>query len=305
VQSARRDELSFELHFGVDLAESDVLDTLQTSLTAGRGFSHSLRALSVERDRAPLSVGLDVPGSVREAVVMKGTQSGPTYRALVAADPPTHHRRFGHALLRGSPPSTFLVIDFDEYVPCRPSGDQWLFSNTVGGWIGAGTIARISRTDWVLSLVERLGEHPQLLWGAAFVGSEFSERNLHNDADGMWALGRDVRRCLPGVFWLNVFGSAYVHTIGEQQIRTVPTGTVHALGDNLMVQVYSGPEEWSTEDGRARHEQVVGHLGQRFFFDRINPDRPTTAPDFGLEPLKQRKPFQVRTTDGKRITPFE
>lgn len=306
MRSANRDELSFELHFRVDLAESDVLGELQTSLaTIGRGFSQGLRALSVERDRAPLDVGLDIPGSVREAVVTKGTERGATYRALVAADPPTHNRRFGHALLRGSAASTFLAVDFDEYVPCRPSGHQWLFSNTVRGWVGVGRIAGTSRTEWVLSLIERLGQHPEVLWGAAYVRSEFSKRNLHDEADGRWALGRDVRRYLPGVYWLNVFGSAYVHLIGEQRIRTVPTGKVLGLGNNLMLQVYGSPEEWSTEAGRSDHEQVVGHLGQRFFFDRINPDRPATAPDFGLEPLPRRKPFQVMTTDGKRFTPVE
>jgi len=288
------------------MAESDVLDELQTLLTTiGRGFSQGLRALSVERDRTPVKVNSDIPGSVRDAVITKGTQRGLMYRALVAANPPTHIRRFGHALLRGSSASTFLSIDFDEYVPCRPSGDQWLFSNTIGGWVGVNRIDGTSRADWVLALIERLGEHPQLIWGAAFVRPEFSERNLHNDTDGMWALGRDVRKCLPGVYWLNVFGPACVQAIGEQQIRTVPTGNVNALGNNLMLQVYSSPEQWSTEDGRRRHKQVVGHLGQRFFFDRINPDRPTTAPDFGLEPLPRRKPFQVLSTNGKRLTPIE
>jgi hypothetical protein len=59
-----------------------------------------------------------------------------------------------------------------------------------------------------------------VLWGAAWQDDEFRWSNLHDEADGMWALGRDMRRSLPGLFWLNAFGPPYVDMIGHDSLTS-------------------------------------------------------------------------------------
>jgi len=298
-----RDDLCFELHFAADLAEPGVLDLLQTALvTMVPGFREAVRVLGYERDRSAISVDVQTAGALRNAIVAKGTERGTTYKALAAGSPPTHARRLGHAMVRATP-RAYLSIDFDEYVPCQPMGDKWLFSNNVGGTFGPQRVAGLARKDWVQALVKGLGDDPRLLWGAAFLRSEFASRNLHSGADGMWALGRDVRKSLPGVFWLNVFGSAYVDLIGSERLRNAPAATTNVLGNNFLVRAYAKPEDWSTDLGISHQRQLVDYLGQRYFYDRSHPDGPTVAPDFGLAELPPRRSFQVVTTDGKHFTP--
>jgi hypothetical protein len=297
------DTLSFELHFGVDIADSDLIDQVQSWLAdQGRAFSVDLRVCSYERDRHALRIDPKAPRSLHQAVIAKGTERGATYRALAAVSPPMAERRFGHALVRGKTPATYLKFDFDAQAPFRPSGSQWLFSNTIGGWSARETIGSMSRADWARSLASELARDPRLLWGQASMDSEFRERNLHDAVDGVWALGRDVRLSLPGVFWLNFFGRPYVDLIGKQRILTVPCSRAGELNGNIMVELEVPPEDWSTAEGRECHNGAVAHLGQEFFFDRHKPHQQTAAPDFGLEPLPERKPFQVMTTDGKRFT---
>jgi hypothetical protein len=299
-----RDDLCFELHFAADLAASDVLDRLQTALaTTVPGFREAVRVLGYERDRSAISVDVQTAGALRTAIVAKGTERGTTYKALAAGSPPAHGRRFGHTMVRATPRAAYLSVDFDEYVPCQPMGDKWLFSNSVGGTLGPQRVAGAAREDWVQTLVKGLGDDPRLLWGAAFVRSEFSSRNLHNDADGMWALGRDVRKSLPGVFWLNVFGSAYVDLIGAHRLRNAPAATTSVLGNNVLVAVYAKPEDWSADLAVSHQRQLVEYIGHRYFYDRRHPDRPTVAPDFGPAELPRRGSFQVVTTDEKHFTP--
>jgi hypothetical protein len=302
--SRERDELCFELHFAADLAESGVLDLLQTALvTTVPGFREAVRVLGYERDRSAISVDVQTAGALRTAIVAKGTERGTTYKALAAGSPPAHARRFGHAMVRATPRAAYLSIDFDEYVPCQPMGDKWLFSNNVGGTFGPQRVAGVAREDWVQALVKGLGDDPRLLWGAAFLRSEFASRNLHNEADGMRALGRDVRKSLPGVFWLNVFGSAYVDLIGAQRLRNAPAASTSVLGSNVLVVAYAKPEDWSADLRMSHQRQLVDYLGQGYFYDRSHPDRPTIAPDFGLAILPPRRPVRAVTTDGRHFTP--
>jgi uncharacterized protein YaiI (UPF0178 family) len=119
----------------------------------------------------------------------------------------------------------------------------------------------------------------------------------------MRALGRDVRKSLPGVFWLNVFGPAYVDLIGAERLRNASVATNSVLVNNVLVRAYAKPEDWSTDLGVSHHSQLVDYLGQRYFYDRSHPDRLTVAPDFGLARLPLSRPFQVVAGEGKHFTP--
>src|SRR5262249_38790595 len=123
----------------------------------------------------------------------------------------------------------------------------------------------------------------------------------HDDQDGVWALGRDVRRSLPGLFWLNAFGPPYVELIGRDTLTTAPA-TTGQRGANAVVELYPSPGEWETASGRNAHTRVLGHLGRGFFYDRTAPHRETTAPDFGLPEPAPGMPLEVLTTDGQTFT---
>jgi hypothetical protein len=297
--------VSFELHFSTDIAEVGVVDALQEVLKeVGAQFSEGLKVLEYERDRTAMPVDVQRAGALREAITTKGMTRGAVFEELSAGSAPLLPRRFGEVLLRGKASSTFLKVRFDEHVPAMAMGQQWLFSNSIGGQVGAKRIDGKSPHDWVHQLLTTLGAREDVLWGAAYENDEFRARNLHDDASGMWALGRDVRQSLPGVYWLNVFGQPYRTLIGRRRIETAPAVSVSETGAAAILQSYGAPEDWSTPEARARRRAIVDHLGPQFFFDREAPDRKTVAPDFGLEPLRERPAFQVLTSDERTFTPI-
>jgi hypothetical protein len=134
------------------------------------------------------------------------------------------------------------------------------------------------------------------------MNSEFHDSNLHDDVDGVWALGRDVRLSLPGVFWLNFFGPAYAQLIGKERMLSVPDTKARTQNGNVILELYANPEDWSTSAGQGLHRSTIARLGGQFFFDKLRPERPTHATDFGLAPLPERPSPKVMTTDGKHFT---
>ena len=302
---AERDELSLELHFARDLADSDVLARLQRELA--RLAPRMTAGLDVQahgRDRDRLRVAPDDPDSLRRAVLARGSHRGATYHALAAdGPPPAYARRFGAAQLRSRAPGTAgcrLGVDFDAMVPARPSGDSWLWSNSIRAHVSAQRVEGRHRAEWVEQLAAALAITPDFLWGAAYMNAEFSASNL-DTSDGVRAVGRDVRRHLPGVYWLNLFGRPYVDLIGRDTLLSAP-GDVRELEGAVLLRPYGQPERW--RDALHVKARLREHLGEDVFFDRAQPAGPSRAPDLGLGELPAHRPLQVVTADGERFTPL-
>ena len=302
-QDVRVTDLAFEMHFGENLATSDHLDALQLVLARRfPKFGAGLLVLEYETDREGLSVRLGDPGELRKTVLDKGGRRGPMFDQLEKQNGQTaYERRFGEALIRTDTPSTFLTVRFDEYAPGMPSGDKWLFSNSIGGWTSRSSVAGHDRAEFIGELFNELAGLPSLLWGGAFMNSEFRERNLHDDHDGVWAVGRDIRRSLPGLYWMNAFGSPYIETIGADRLRR-GGATALPASSNLVIKLYDAPEDWNTESARQNYRSILDRLGQEHFYDRDNPASDTVAPDFGLAELSPRSPLQAITADGEHYT---
>jgi hypothetical protein len=133
--------LTVELHFGVDLAACGVLDGLQAYLrSAAPGYCSALRVLRYKGDRDAVVVDVSRDGELREAVLAQGGHRGETYRTLAAQDPPAYPRRFGSALIYGADRSMYLSVCFDEYVPAKPVGDKWLFSNNISAHVDSAAV---------------------------------------------------------------------------------------------------------------------------------------------------------------------
>lgn len=100
----------------------------------------------------------------------KGTERGALYQDMAASHPAAGtSSRFGHVLLSGGTPGMaglFLSVDFDTFTPARPSGDQWLWSNSIGGRISRSAVDGVARQEWLLGFTHRLAAQTEIVWGA-------------------------------------------------------------------------------------------------------------------------------------------
>jgi hypothetical protein len=300
--------LHLELHFAEDLAQGTHLQRLQTVLaaTSPRLFA-SLEVHAYERDRDRIALEPTTPTALRDAVIARGTSRGETYDALVADDPnpPSGQRRFGSVLLCGrgrGATGRYLSVRFDTEVPAMRIGRAWLWSNSIGASVSVPAVEGLARAAWLEELAIRLASEATFLWGAAYVHGEFTASNL-DTSHGARAIGRDVRRHLPGVYWLNLFGQPYVDLIGTNVQSLHGIAAVRDVGDAILIKAYEAPEDWQGQEHHRR--ALAAAIGQDLFFDRAHPDRPTRAPDFGLAEIhNEREPLQVITSDGIHFTPM-
>lgn len=129
------------------------------------GFGSLARVLEHERDRTAVDVDLGDPAAVHRAMVQKGCARGPQFRALESESRPRFPRRFGEVMLRGQTRRAWLQVGFDEFVPARPRGDIWLFSNSVSFSTQQPRIASTQAQDWIRRLLHKLAPDADVLWG--------------------------------------------------------------------------------------------------------------------------------------------
>jgi hypothetical protein len=298
------ENLCFEFHYGHDLVTSGVLPMLQLVLAeVAPTMAAGLEVHAYERDPERRRIDLGNPGSLQAAVVAKGTERGALHQDLAASHgAPGTGRRFGHALLLGAGSQAagfFLRVDFDTMTPARPSGDKWLWSNSISGRISRPVVEGIARQEWLLLFTYRLAAQTGIVWGAAYHHAEFAATNL-DTSQGIRALGRDVRQFLPGIYWLNVFGPPYRDLIGTERLLAAPAAAVNEIGSHVIVQAYQDAEDWA--GNQASRYALLAALGAEHFYDRNHPHRTHRAPDFGLAELPLRPPLRVITADGTNFT---
>jgi len=139
----------------------------------------------------------------------------------------------------------------------------------------------------------------------AFVGAkaEYDAKNLirteSETGTGQCIEGLDLEYHLPGIYWVNFFGPAYLDYFGAERLRKAPWLEVTDLGDaGLQCTTCAEPADWALREARDRQQAIRAALGEEHFFDRRAPKRPTRAPDFDFTSVRQGMP----PSRGTRLT---
>jgi len=48
------------------------------------------------------------------------------------------------------------------------------------------------------------------------------------------------------------------------------------------LRLFDDPRKWASPEYKAVERRVLDHIGPQYFFSKDQPNRKTTAPDFGL-----------------------
>lgn len=130
--------------------------------------------------------------------------------------------------------------------------------------------------EFFLEAVARLSTR----YGCAYAIDEFEAKNLVRTEGGVSAVGVRIGAAIPGVYWLNFFGDAYLEMAGLDRFLSLPAGVVLRNPKGVIVRLADTPHEWQDREYVDAARQIVEHLGIQFFFDRDQPERATKAPSF-------------------------
>jgi hypothetical protein len=93
--------------------------------------------------------------------------------------------------------------------------------------------------------------------------------------------GDNLEKCLPGIFWVNIFGGAYVDWFGKQKLAKTPCFRHHELPDGShYIQVAENVMYYKDPDGVEQDNRILQHLGPDVFYDIKDPDKICRVPDF-------------------------
>lgn len=274
-----RNPLDVRLHFAQSLLIGEALDRLQGILRQrASGWSQKLQIAGEN----PRVIELSLPGAMRQALHEKASFRGCHYQELVRQHGrPRYERVLGTEELRGADNSLVLVVSVDEW-NLSPVDQSWAFGNSVILHVCKTAIQGTDAVRWTRNTFEQLCALLSPVWGHAEFSAEYFAKNVSTEDGGLEAIGTDVSKHLPGIYWLNFFGAPYVDLIGRERLLTAPCLEAKAADSGVLLALASSPQEWEHSTYKQTEERVLDHLGRQYFFCRNAPTRPTTAPKFPL-----------------------
>ena len=225
-------------------------------------------------------------------MLTKGIAKGELFRRLERLAPVSNpERRLGSMELRGAYPGITVVLNFDDWLFC-PMGTAWIVGNRIEIQVRSKRIEESSAPDWVEKSFSLCCAQLDPLFGFACATEEYTAKNMSTERGGLRAIGIDIAKHLPGLYWLNFFGFPYKQSMGDKCLATAPGHLVASCGSGYVVQLASEPQEWNSRTYRACEQSVRRHLGEEHFFIRDRLQRNTVSP-FDLPKLSAAGKIEV------------
>ena len=277
--------IDLRFFFGESLFESEHLSRLQQVLS--ELAPQWSRGLHIYR-RGVITPIIDVllPGSLENAVKSAAAERGLTYTALVkASGTGPFARRSGVVELRGCNRSLITIVRTDEWV-FSPASGEWHFANSITLQILQERAEKQDAVLWARTAFAVLCERLSPVWAVGHCVDEYASKNMSTEGGGLKAVGVDISRYLPGLYWLNFFGASYCELIGMDRLLSCPAEETKKVDNGVLVRVSDRPTDWRSERYRQAEAEILGHVGDVYFFDRRKPNNNTIAPRFAFPQIK-------------------
>jgi hypothetical protein len=126
--------------------------------------------------------------------------------------------------------------------------------------------------------------------GRIYCMQDYRGKNLVQGSIAENAVGNDLRKHLPGIYWANFFGPRYIDFFGEERLMSAPAHEARWLGEaGILLLVSESPFAYDDPEVKATEQAVVDHLGsEAFFFKSDAKEKKYRAPD--LSDLPQFAP---------------
>lgn len=151
-------------------------------------------------------------------------------------------------------------------------------------WVRRWSAARLDATVQLMEVMESFGSEYSY-------GGEYDELDARNGYSFRLScslrlshdwVGRDCRRYVPGLYWLNYFSNSYreQHNIDPEKLANDLSGSLLRLKNGVILRLYQSPSDWRQHAERVEH---VIHETPGFFSKRRVHLPPVQTPKESLE----------------------
>lgn len=278
--------LDIKIYPGQFLLTGTALDHVQSLIRENAPeWSENLHVWRYRAEKTPVNVYKE--DGLREAIRSRASERGPLYHQLESRYGAGSPRFFGSAELRGTDDSITLIVAVDEDV-LRQAGDKVVWGNWITFQVREPKVDGVDAVVWGSKMFEELCAAVSPFYGHAHMSDEYEAKNISHEGGGTEAIGVDISRHLPGLYWANFFGRPYVELIGRDRLLRSPAEYVREVDAGVLIRLGPDPRGWQIQEYRATEQLVRQHIGLEYFFSRDEPNRKTTSPDFGFIPRSRR-----------------
>jgi hypothetical protein len=193
-------------------------------------------------------------------------RAGELFEAIHEWQPP---RRF--AVLKGAYPGLSMYLTTSDST-CPPELNMISIE-----------IERVDEADdaaaWAARLFDEAVRRLPVRYANGYADEEFHAKNMVT-TDGWYGIGVKLDYAIPGIYWLNYYGSDHVRLIGQSRLLSAPSYRISDISSGVFIAMSATPTEWNSEAYKAREFAVIQHVGSQYYFSRHEPQRKTIAPKF-------------------------
>ena len=260
--------LDSHIYFERSLLENDALERVQAVLRS-RAAGWTSNAHVVGPSVSPQGFGPShaLRRSVEDAMQRQVAFNRRMSRALSLS---VSDRRRCTIELTAPSSALTLLVDVDEK-PRVIVGGEMHWANAVVLQVRKKNVEAETGWKWLRETTEAFLELAGVCYAHSECVEEFFEKNMVFDQAGLRAVGTDVLRHLPGVYWLNYFGPPYVRLLGRERLLSTPTAETAARGEGIEVLVAEEPDMWKAAEYERRVVSIRRYLGEGYFFWKERP----------------------------------
>jgi hypothetical protein len=162
---------------------------------------------------------------------------------------------------------------------------------------GTRPLEGLATAAWARIVFEALCRGSAVYYGWAASNEESSESRPDDapTADGPSA----------GLYWLNYFGEPTTRLVGKRALLAAPALEAKPVGNGVLLATAEAPEDWRTEESRARAQAIIQHVGPQLF-GGLDLTQPAVAADpTAHRPAPSRRRGALRRPRGQGSSPHD
>lgn len=172
--------------------------------------------------------------------------------------------------------------------PMKPSVGEPVFLTHLCFWIDA-KIVRMRSMEFLRRFLVDLFRTLEGDFGFLTMTEDYAQKNFLVTVEKCYStrttreryVGDNPETCLPGVYWINLFGRLYVEWFGEGKFESIPCFYKEKLPNGgYLIQCAENMRYFETDEAQ-RVKAIKDHFGGEAFFEIKELDRICTVPNFG------------------------
>jgi hypothetical protein len=141
-------------------------------------------------------------------------------------------------------------------------------------WVSEKFFDSPKRVEEFVAFIAKFCERFPVLFGSACPKEDWDAKHvLQEGYSTSWA-GASLDRCVPGVYWMTVFGPPLVEHFGRGKFEGLPVRRVLDLGaGGLGIVLRETPYEPEKSERLKHDAEIASLLGEEYFFDLTRPKK--------------------------------